>query len=212
MAHLNRLRNWIPSLLAGSIAALLLAYLSAGEIYNYHDTITEHSLEDTDLIVCLAGGRGRITAAFELWNRYWERHQATQGPLPMLYFAGMGKKISWNSLTKQTPKEILSHITPSSLMIERESFNTKTNALYLIEALKNHPWNKMILITSSYHMRRAQIIFEQTFRNQGHFVAIGTYSVYQEPFTHSDWKKSLLGVKVTLSEYLKWVYYKNFSS
>jgi uncharacterized SAM-binding protein YcdF (DUF218 family) len=212
MAHFDRLRNWIlPSLLLGPISGAFFTYFSAGEIYNTQDTITEHALENTDLIVCLAGGRGRITAAFELWHRYWERNQATPSPIPMLYFAGMGKKISWNLLVKPIRKEILSHITPSSLFIERESFNTKTNALYLVDELKKHSWHKIILITSSYHMRRARIIFEETFRTQGYFVEMSTYSITQEPFTRSHWKKSFLGIQVTFSEYLKWLYYKNFS-
>src|SRR5690348_11457137 len=50
-----------------------IAYYSAGEIYEYQDTVDGAHLPNIDAIVCLAGGRGRIAAAGDLWYRYWER-------------------------------------------------------------------------------------------------------------------------------------------
>ena len=50
-----------------ALGSLLLAYLSAGEIYEYQDSVDGVHLPPVDAIVCLAGGRGRIAAAGDIW-------------------------------------------------------------------------------------------------------------------------------------------------
>ncbi|MBI3534975.1 MAG: hypothetical protein HY072_05770, partial [Deltaproteobacteria bacterium] len=65
----------------------LFAFFSAGEIYEYKDTVDGVHLPKVDVIVCLAGGRGRITQASDLWYRYYELSQmpirgAGRSPVP----------------------------------------------------------------------------------------------------------------------------------
>src|SRR4051794_1415407 len=90
--------------LGAALGFLTLAFLLAGEIYDYHDTVHLDSLPEVDAIVCLAGGRGRIAAAEELWYRYYNESQLpghSNKAIPVLYFSGMGQKANWNALVKQ---------------------------------------------------------------------------------------------------------------
>src|SRR5690349_5038448 len=69
-------RGFLKTLALGILALFLVtlvgAYYRAGEIYEYQDTMSLSQLGEVDAIVCLAGGRGRITAAGDLWQQYWE--------------------------------------------------------------------------------------------------------------------------------------------
>ena len=71
-----------------------LAFLLAADIYEYDDTVDPDTLPQVDAIVCLGGGRGRISAAADLWYRYWLKdHERSVGQkIPLLYFAGMGRQ------------------------------------------------------------------------------------------------------------------------
>ena len=39
-------------------------------------------------------------------------------------------------------------------------------------------------------------------------IQIETLSVYQEPFEPGEWREGFHGIRVTMTEYLKWLYYK----
>ncbi len=189
----------------------LLASLLAGDIYDYQDTVIQDDLPEIDAIVCLGGGRGRIGAAGDLWYRYWEAVQRSRldaQKIPVLYFSGMGAQVSWPLLAKQIRKEISQKVRPEDVVIERESSNTDANARWLARYAQNHQWKKILLLTSSYHMKRAQFIFDHVLKAQENLIEIETVSVYQEPFAAHEWRSDPHGVRVTLMEYLKWIYYR----
>ncbi|MCM2321893.1 MAG: YdcF family protein [Oligoflexia bacterium] len=137
-----RFRKNLPQLFAlfsGVVIGLLvLPYLLAGEVYDYVDTMDGVRLPDVDAIVCLAGGRGRIAAAGDLWYRYWEAsHRKPQPgeppppPVPVLYIAGMGPQSTWAVFRRQLRSGVRDVIPPEYVVIERESFNTEANARWL---------------------------------------------------------------------------------
>src|ERR1017187_6074086 len=87
--------------LGGGISfGIALFFRFAGDIYDYQDTVDGVHLPHVDAIVCLAGGRGRIAAAGDIWYRYWElAHSPLVGigknpvpdQTPILYLSGMGR-------------------------------------------------------------------------------------------------------------------------
>ncbi len=197
----------------GIAAFFILIYYWAGEIYDYQDTVDGAHLPQVDAIVCLAGGRGRIAAAGDLWYRYWEYSQKS-GPIlekvPVLYFSGMGPQAKWNIVAKQLRRGVLSAIREESVVIEKESLNTGENALWLSQYAEIHHWRRILLLTSGYHMKRARFIFEQVLKGLDDPIQLETISVYQEPFVPEEWRAGPNGIRVTLIEYLKWVYYRSF--
>jgi hypothetical protein len=58
-------------------------------------------------------------------------------------------------------------------------------------------------------MKRAQFIFNHVLRLLESPVEVETHSFYQEPFGMSEWKNGAIGIRVTLFEYIKWLYYKS---
>src|SRR4051794_27871720 len=89
------------------LGALGLGFILAGDICDYQDAVDGVHLPKVDAVVCLAGGRGRIAAAGDIWYRYWElSHSLVKGvgpnPVPahtpLRYISGMGPNSNWNVL------------------------------------------------------------------------------------------------------------------
>lgn len=194
------------------IGSLVLSLILAGEIYEYQDSVDGVHLPPVDAIVCLAGGRGRISAAGDLWYRYWEIGQKQNPPVapPILYMSGMGPQSNWNVLLRQLRAGVRQVIRPENVILETESQNTETNALWLARVAEKKGWSRILLVTSAYHMRRAALIFDRILRSTGKPIEIQTLSAFQEPFEPGEWRQSLHGIHVTVIEYIKWVYYKFF--
>ncbi|MGZ3707424.1 MAG: YdcF family protein [Bdellovibrionota bacterium] len=199
-----------------TLGALILAYFLAGEIYDYQDTVDGVHLPRVDAIVCLAGGRGRISGAADLWYRYFEQaHQQgapKDAPTPVLYISGMGHQSNWAVFVRQIRRGVLESIRSQDVVLERESENTDANARYLVQYAQKTGWKRVLLVTSRYHMRRAKMIFERELRAAGSPLEVETLSFYQEPFEPGEWRSGLHGVRVTVTEYLKWVYYKHLKN
>ena len=199
------------ALLCALLVALLAAFTKAGQIYDYQDTVDGVRLPKVDAIVCLAGGRGRIMAAGDLWYRYWEaveNSDSTVSRVPTLYFSGLGPQVNWGVLSKLLRKGVVDRIRPQDVIIERESSNTLANARWVALYAQQHHWRRILLLTSSYHMKRARLIFDYTLQGLEYPVQVETLSVYQEPFAPEEWKTGPNGIRVTLLEYIKWIYYK----
>ena len=197
------------------VGALLLASLLAGEIYDYQDTVDGVHLPKVDAIVVLAGGKGRISAAGDLWYRYWEAAHLPPAPgkgqvekIPVLYVSGMGHQANWNVFARQMRRGVMEVIHPDDVVLERESANTEENAVWLVRYAQREQWKKVLLVTSSYHMKRSRTVLEKILKATGTSFEIETLSIFQDPFEPGEWRSSLSGYRITLFEYLKGVYYK----
>ena len=203
------------ALLGMVVGALLLASILAGDIYDYQDSIDGVHLPQVDAIAVLAGGKGRISAAADLWYRYWEmaHRPATPGfappeKIPVLYVSGMGHQANWGVFARQIRRGVLEVIGPENVVLEHESANTEENAVWLVKYAKQSGWKKVVLITSSYHMKRSRLVLEKVLRSTATPLEIETLSIFQDPFEPGEWRSSLSGYRITLFEYLKGVYYK----
>jgi uncharacterized SAM-binding protein YcdF (DUF218 family) len=201
-----------------ALGVLGLAYFLAGDIYDYQDTVDGVHLPKVDAIVCLAGGRGRISMAGDIWYRYWELGHAPVkgiGPSPVpaqtptLYISGMGPNSTWSVLARQVRRGVLEVLKPVDVVLETESQNTEENALWLARYAKDRGWDHILLITSRYHMKRSRVMFERVLAKAGLNVAVETLSVYQEPFEPGEWREGFHGIRVTMIEYLKWIFFKS---
>ncbi len=189
------------------IGVLGAAFMLADEIYYYQDSFDGAQLPAVDAVVCLAGGRGRIAAAGDVWYRYWEAMKEPQKP-PILFISGMGHLSNWGVFTRQLRPGVLKVIQPESVVLEKESSSTESNAIMFSSYARLKGWKRILLVTSRYHMRRAKLIFEKTLKGMNYPVEIETLSVYQEPFEPGEWRTEYHGVRVTLVEYFKWAYYR----
>jgi uncharacterized SAM-binding protein YcdF (DUF218 family) len=197
-------------------AIVAVTFIFAGEIYLYRDTVKPGRLPDVDAIVCLAGGRGRIGAAGDLWFRYWDKEKnrsrleedSEPKKIPVLYFSGISPQVSWSILSKQLSSRVLPVLQKNDVILEKESINTDANARWLVRYAQENNWKRILLMTSTYHMKRASFIFDSILKKAENPVGIETLSVYQEPFDQKSWRTDLNGIRVTFVEYIKWIYYR----
>ena len=196
----------IVGILGAFLGVWFFSFILAGDIYEYQDTVDGVHLPPVQVIVVLAGGRGRISAAADLWYRYREAAPTLALMTPVLFVSGMGHQSNWVSLSHQVRRGVFSALKPSDVVLETESGNTDANAEYFARYARERGWTQILLMTSPYHMKRARYVFER--RLPG--VHLETQSVFQDPFEASEWRFSIHGIRVTMDEYWKWIYYKLF--
>lgn len=190
------------------VAALSLLFHFANSVYDFKSSVDDASLPEVDVIVCLGGGKYRIQETAQIWLKYKRLTQETSVPLPVLYMAGMGPKLTWAQLEKHFQEDVNAVIRPEDVVLETESVNTEENAEFFLRKLRERGWNKVLLVTSSYHLKRAHDIFDRVFRVSEIPIELHTMSISKEPFESRSWWYTPVGVEVTVVEYFKWLYYQ----
>lgn len=198
--------------------AMILAMASVRNskvIYEFEDTFRiGEALPPVEVIVCLAGGRGRIRLASELWYEYYMTSQKSGVPAPLLYFSGIGRDATWEALSTQLSPDalrVLEKEREKFVLIENQSANTYENAELLAQNAKKKSWERFLLITSSYHMKRAYYLLDRmlriSFQDKYKILAL---SHVQSPYTLSEWRSDRTAFWVTIGEYWKWKLYTIF--
>jgi uncharacterized SAM-binding protein YcdF (DUF218 family) len=195
------------ALVGFALGVLALAWMNASVLYEDLDTCDGVNLPPVDAVVVLAGGRGRIAAAGDIWYRYWEDAQNPDRTkrVPVFYISGMGPKSSWSTLESQVRRGVAPILQKETVVLETESSDTLENADYFLRNAKQYAWKRILLITSSYHMVRSREIFERAIRREKIQLEVETYSIIQDPYSKHEWMWDLQGVRVTLLEYFKWI-------
>lgn len=196
------------TVLVVAVAILSVLFYYANSVYDFKPSVSDSALPEVDVIVCLGGGKYRIQETAQVWLKYKKLTQETSVPLPILYLAGMGPKLTWTQLEKHFQEDVNAVIRPEDVVLETESVNTEENAEYFLRKLRERGWNKVLLVTSSYHLKRAHDIFRRVFEVSGIPIELSTMSVSKDPFESREWWYSPIGVEVTVVEYFKWIYYQ----
>lgn len=217
-----------------SIGAFLAIYFSAGVIYDYQDSVRSTELPPVDAIVVLAGAKGRIQDGGEVWHRYWKRRKSSP---PAFYIAGMGPQADWSVLQQQVDPEVMKVLDREWVVMETQSADTMENAQWAARHAREKGWRRILLVTSSYHMKRASYIFERVLNGplgrpasagsvqpiaagdmvpgsvdpaRGRRIHIETLTLAHEPFLPDRWQQNAYGVRVTVIEFVKWIYYRMY--
>jgi uncharacterized SAM-binding protein YcdF (DUF218 family) len=185
------------ALLSGAImSAVVFLWMAAGEIYDYHDTFAPSS--KPDVVLCLAGGKSRIPIAVDLWSKL--------GKTPTLFLSGVGPQTGFETLLEQgVSREMIATLKESKVIFENVSENTFENAQIFATFARQNRWKRVVLVTAGYHIRRAQFILNKALDSD---VVIDTFTVDSVHFDRNEWHKDAYAVRVTLIEYIKWLYYR----
>lgn len=197
---------FVLSLISGvAVTAVTFLWFAAGEIYDYQDTFDlTRDGGQADVVLVLAGGKRRIPIAVELWRKI----KATRAPEqePILFLSGVGPSAGHETLREQgVPKETLAQLTPDKVIFENVSENTFENAELFQSFARQKKWKHAVLVTAGYHMRRAEFILK---RVVGREVEIKTETVDAVHFDRNEWHKDAYAIRVTIMEYIKWLYYR----
>jgi uncharacterized SAM-binding protein YcdF (DUF218 family) len=194
-----------PSAWAGAIAIFILLMIAGirvygDNLYDYPENLAAENLPKDSVIVCLAGGKYRIEAAFSLYaNGVGERlfivgagRKATKDGLAKLQAVSTAQKIPWDRFDR--------------ILVETESRNTIENAYAVRRFLEANPQvKKILLVTSSYHMRRAKFMIAGQLP---HDLEIVPYTPPNGEIGRTNWWHSWLGISITIEEYFKFLMVK----
>ena len=156
----------------------------------------------SEAMVPLAGDKGRVLLAAELWRKGYAKHfVATDMPLNL---PGIS-----DTYAELVAKEVQQQGVASTaiLKIARPAQNPHHEALYLRELALRKGWKSLLVVSSAQQSRRVQMIYGRVFAGtevEVRIVALGDYNP-------RSWWKSSEGLSQTLGEYgqllLAWVGY-----
>lgn len=96
-------------------------------------------------------------------------------------------------------------ISKKNIILESEALNTYDNAVNCKEILKAHGYKSAIIVTSNYHMRRAELVFKKVFEDTN--IKLTFCSVKDYVYNPTLWFLHWSSIKIVFSEYLKLIGY-----
>jgi uncharacterized SAM-binding protein YcdF (DUF218 family) len=170
--------------------------------------------EKADAILVFAGGVGESGAAGQ---GYEERVQYAAE----LYKKGYAEHIVFSSGFTYVFKEpylmktlaMSLGIPEKAIILEERASNTYENVKCTESILRKEQWNKVLLVSSPYHMRRASLVFNKIANQvKVNYAPVSNSLFYSHPdrdsYGRKIWKRiSLEQIKGILHEYLGILYY-----
>lgn len=187
-----RFIKFLIAVLIGSVATLLITILSIGYYLSPQD-----DLRQADAIIAISGGdtESRTLEAVRLYKEHYA---------PRLVFSGAALDPSGPSNAEAMRAIALKEDVPmQDILIEEGSKNTAENARSVVTLLIDYEVQKVILVTSPYHQRRADINFKRAFDGQ---VEIFNHSAPDQTWRRSYWWATPFSFQLTMSELQKIIY------
>jgi uncharacterized SAM-binding protein YcdF (DUF218 family) len=151
--------------------------------------VAETPLREVDLIVALGGGRERQRTAVQLLQ---------QGLARQVLFTGAD--------VQPDDYQCLGVPVGQAMALQVLAYTTYEEAVAIRQIVQAHGLGSVLIVTSSYHTRRAYWLFEWVFRGIGVELLIASVPD-NKAFTMDTWWKSHIGRKQVLMEYMGLAYY-----
>jgi uncharacterized SAM-binding protein YcdF (DUF218 family) len=161
--------------------------------FTYKTFSARPRLVQTDAIVVLAGGKGRIEEGVRLFR---------QKRGNWLFLVGVDPKVRKSDLYRPEPDDP----SATNVILEKVSRNTLENAIYSRDLLVDHKVRSVLLITSRYHLKRAALLFRNALPSE---VAIYTYPVDSSNIKQ-DWWYHIGTFRLLFSEFYKYCLFRTF--
>lgn len=151
-----------------------------------------------DAIVAISGGDtdARAREAIILYQQGWA---------PYIIFSGAAQdKQGTSNAAAMAQQAIGEHVPQGAILLDEASINTADNASQVRPIVLQHNFKRLILVTSPYHQRRADIEFN---RRLGDIAVIVNHPTSTDRYWHSDnWWTSPLGLWLGVSELVKVIF------
>ncbi len=178
----------------------LFIFLTAGSwIYGLKSFVdgtsaqVEDTSSETDAIVALTGGSGRLQEAIRLLN---------EGRAKKLFISGVSKETNLATiliLSGNLPENIAQLVDRIELGYEAQ--DTKGNAAEVLSWLKENNYKTIRLVTANYHMKRSMVEFSSLSPE----ITIVPHPVFPEDLVLNRWWENGAAKKVLVSEYNKYI-------
>ena len=193
-----RLLKWV--IILGLIVSIYLYYPNIlRAIGNY--LILSDPLEKSDVILVLSGDTNkgeRVTEAVKLFKKGYGK-----------YLVLSGNKIAWDTYAADLmKKQAISLRVPehSIIAIRNEAHSTIEEAKIILDVFKERHFKSVILVTSSYHTKRAKWIFSKVFN--GSNIKISASPANDVEYDADHWWQKRESAKILFYEYTKLIWYK----
>ncbi|WP_276353935.1 YdcF family protein [Cohnella caldifontis] len=147
----------------------------------------------SDAIILLSGGAGRLEKGVELLN------EGYAGRMIVTKTDGRGPgEIRMRAILR-------AGVPADSVIPDYDATSTYTNAVNSRRIMERNGFASALVVSSTYHMRRVQYIFDKVYRGSGIRL---TYVAAPSPnFDPARWWSRKIYVKYALTEYAKWIGY-----
>lgn len=170
---------------------VLLAAIFIYLFYGFMDGFAAYSIpgSEADVIVVLTGGLGRIDGGLMLLRT---------GRSGKMILSGVNEDVDHDAIFLKG----LNKTERGNIILEKRSKSTYENALEVRRLSRELGFDSMILITSSYHMKRAHYLFTRVMPEG---VSIEPFQVSSPNFNEQKWWSSL---DIVIPEFLKYSWYE----
>lgn len=186
--------RWALAGVAVFLVAILIAiptYLSPDDLKRCEATPQVGTCEAADAIVAVSGGDtiARTDEAIKLYQNGWA---------PLLIFSGAAADESGPSNALAMKRYAIENGVPEeSILIEEFSQTTAENAVNTSLFIKNRHIDRIVLVTSPYHQRRASLEFQVRL---GVGVKILNHPTQSDTQWGDTWWLSVYGWQIALGE------------
>ena len=159
----------------------------AGEFW-----VVDEPPETSDVIVVLSGDNydaERATRAASLFK---------SGMAPRVVATGRALR-SYATTTDLMKRDLVEHGVPESAIVPftHKADDTRDEAAAVSEFVRSHGWKKILLVTSNYHTRRSQYIYEHVLPSSDQLLTIAAPDSDYDP---NYWWRTRTGVKIFFHE------------
>jgi uncharacterized SAM-binding protein YcdF (DUF218 family) len=180
------------------IVLLILFAIAGGVLLGIGYYLSPQStLRKADAIVAISGGetQERTLEAITLYQEGWA---------PVIIFSGAAADASGPSNARAMANQAENAgVPPTDILLDKTSDNTEQNATNVADIIHQQGYNSIILVTSPYHQRRADIVFH---RALGSSFDIIDQSAVDTGWRRSDWWATAASRQLTLDELGKVIY------
>ena len=160
----------------------------AGEFW-----VVDEPPETSDVIVVLSGDNydaERAARAASLFK---------SGMAPHVVATGRALR-SYATTTDLMKRDLIEHGVPETAIVPftHKADDTRDEAAVVSEFVASHGWKKILLVTSNYHTRRSQYIYEHTLPSNDQLLTVAAPDSDYDP---NYWWKTRTGVKIFFHEF-----------
>lgn len=157
----------------------------------------QNELDSSDAIVVVSGGETsqRVAEGVKLYKEDWAG---------VLIMSGAARDAKDSNAAAMKRMAINSGVPADKIITEEKSMNTVENAAYVRDIIEQNKFNRLILVTSPYHQRRAALVFGKAL--EGLPVKIINHSSLDSAWRKNGWWLDAWARALTWSEIKKVVY------
>jgi uncharacterized SAM-binding protein YcdF (DUF218 family) len=159
----------------------------AGEFW-----VVDEPPETSDVIVVLSGDNYDAERAMRAASLF------KSGMAPRVVATGRALR-SYATTTDLMKRDLVEHGVPDSAIVPftHKADDTRDEAAAVSEFVRSHGWKKILLVTSNYHTRRSQYIYEHVLPSSDQLLTVAAPDSNYDP---NYWWRTRTGVKIFFHE------------